>query len=75
MPHGVRFSLLGVVVVSADVMALVDWYDPMARRLLEQRGDIGPMPRSLFGRYGLPWPYVAVAIVVAILALAAFIHG
>jgi len=33
------------------------------------------MPRALFGRYGLPWPYAAVAIVVGILALAAFIHG
>jgi len=75
MPDGVRFSLLGVVVVSVNVMVLVAWYYLRARRLKEKRGDIGPMPRALFGRYGLPWPYAAVAIVVGILALAAFIHG
>jgi hypothetical protein len=75
MPDGVRFSLLVVVVVSVNVMALVAWYYLRARRLREKRGDIGPMPRALFGRYGLPWPYAAVAIVVGILALAAFIHG
>ncbi len=75
MPDGVRFSLLGVVVVCLNVMAQVAWYYLRARRLQEERGDIGPMPRALFGRYGLLWPYAAVAIVVGILALAAFIHG
>jgi hypothetical protein len=75
MPDGFRFALLGVVVVCVNVMALVAWYYMRARRLQEQSGDIGPMPRALFGRYGLPWPYGAVAIVVGILALAAFIHG
>jgi len=75
MPDGVRFSLLGVVVVCVNVMALVAWYYLRARRLREDRGDIGPMPRALFGRYGLPWSYGAVAIVVGTIALAAFIHG
>ena len=75
MPDGVRFSLLGVVAVCMNVLALVAWYYLRARRLQEQRGDIGPMPRALFGRYGLRWPYGAAAIVVGILALAAFIHG
>jgi hypothetical protein len=75
MLDGVRFSLLGVVVVCVNVMALVAWYYLRARRLQEARGDIGPMPRALFARYGLPWPYAAAAIVVGILALAAFIHG
>jgi len=75
MPDGVRFALLRVVVVCVNVLALVAWHYLRARRLQEQRGDIRPMPRALFARYGLPWPYGAVAIVVGILALAAFIHG
>jgi hypothetical protein len=75
MPDGVRLAMLGVVGVCMNVVALVAWYYLRARRLQEQRGDIGPMPRALFGRYGLPWPDGAVAIGVGILALAAFIHG
>jgi len=75
MPDRVRFALLGVVVVCVNVLALVAWYYLRARRLQEQRGDIGPMPRALFGRSGLPWPYGAVVIVIGVLALAAFIHG
>ncbi len=75
MPDGVRLAMLGVVVVCMNVVALVAWYYLRARRLQEERGDVGPMPRALFGRYGLPWPYAAVAIVVGTLALAAFIHG
>jgi len=48
MPDGVRFSLLGVVVVSVNVMVLVAWYYLRARRLKEKRGDIGlcPVPCS-----------------------------
>jgi len=56
MPDGVRFALLGVVVVGVNVMALVAWYYLRARRLQEERGDIGRMPPALFGLYGLPWP-------------------
>jgi len=75
MLDAVRFALLGVVIVCVNVMALVAWYYMRARRLQEQRGDIGPMPRALFARHGLQWPYGVVAIVVGVLALAAFIQG
>ncbi len=57
MPDGVRFALLGVVVVCVNVMALVAWYYYLrARRLQEERGDIGRMPPAVVGLYGLPWP-------------------
>jgi hypothetical protein len=46
-----------------------------ARRLREGRGDIRAMPFALFGGYGLPWPYAAIAFVVGTAALVVFIHG
>jgi hypothetical protein len=75
MPNALRISLLGVVAVSVSVMGLVAWYYLRSRRLREGRGDIRAMPFALFGRYGLPWPYAAVAMVVGTLALVAFLRG
>jgi hypothetical protein len=75
MSNVLRFSLLGVVAICVGVMGQVAWYYLRARRLREGRGDIRAMPRVLFGAYGLPWPYAAVAFVVGAAALVIFIHG
>ena len=75
MPDMLRFLLLGLVGICVIVIELVAWYYMRARRLREGRGDIRAMPFALFGGYGLPWPYAAVAFAVGTAALVAFIHG
>jgi hypothetical protein len=75
VPDQVRLVLLGVVVVSVMVLALVAWYYLRAKRIRDGRGDIRMMPFALIGGYGLPWPYGAAALLVGSAALLAFIHG
>jgi Cu/Ag efflux pump CusA len=69
------FALLQLVAICVIVIELVVWFYMRARRLREGRGDIRAIPFALFGGYGLPWPYAAVAFAVGTAALVAFIHG
>jgi hypothetical protein len=66
MANVLRLLLLGVFVVCLYVVELGAWHYLRARRLREGRGDIQAMPRALFAGYGLPWPYAAIAAVVAL---------
>jgi hypothetical protein len=74
MSNVLRFLLLGVVLVCVYVTELGVWHYLRARRLRQRRGDIRNMPFALFGMYGLPWPYAAVAVVVGLVALVTFLH-
>jgi len=75
MSSVLRVLLLGVFVICAYMVELGGWHYLRTRRLREGHGDIRAMPFALFGGYGLPWPYAAIAFGVGTAALVAFIHG